>query len=142
MPDGNRIVKRRTTLLARDGYGRTRQERKSDRGATVYIFDPIDGRSYALNPERKVAVRIPRVPSPPVPPTPPPTPDAIAPPAPPDAPTPPPMPGAALRRAFSSTRITSSIRRGEGATTSASKWSASAAATRRRRSRRWRRCRR
>ena len=107
LPDGNRIVKRRTTLLARDTYGRTRQERKGDNGSSVYIFDPIDNRSYALNTERKVAVRIPRVPSPPVPPAPP---DAIAPPAPvppvppvpPAAPTPgmappapPPPPGAA-----------------------------------------------
>ncbi len=112
LPDGNRIVLRRTTLLARDGYGRTRQERKSDRGATVYIFDPIDGRSYALNPERKVAVRIPRVPSPPVPPTPPPTPEAIAPPAP-DAPTPPPAPGAAAPRILVDPNHVV-IRRGEG----------------------------
>jgi hypothetical protein len=87
LPDGNRIVKRRTTLLARDGYGRTRQEKKSDRGSSsVYIFDPIDGKSYALNTDRKVAVRIPRVPVPPVPPTPPVPPDAVAPPAPPGQP--------------------------------------------------------
>lgn len=67
LADGNRIVKRRTTQLARDGYGRTRQERKGEHGSAIYIFDPIDGKSYALNAERKVAVRIPRVPLPPAP---------------------------------------------------------------------------
>jgi hypothetical protein len=67
LADGNRIVKRRTTQLARDGYGRTRQERKGEHGSAIYIFDPIDGKSYALNGERKVAVRIPRVPLPPAP---------------------------------------------------------------------------
>ena len=70
LPDGNRIVKRNVTRLARDTVGRTRQEKAGTRGATVYLFDPIDNRNYALDPQRKVAVRIPRVPSPPVPPTP------------------------------------------------------------------------
>ena len=38
--------------------------------AAIYIFDPIDNRNYALDAERKVAVRIPRVPLavPPMPP--------------------------------------------------------------------------
>ena len=98
LQDGNRIVKRTTTLLARDTYGRTRQERKGPKGSSVYIFDPIDGKSYALNTERKVAVRIPRVPQPPVPSghgtfeynfsapaTPPPPPPPPAPPLPPSA---------------------------------------------------------
>jgi hypothetical protein len=80
LADGNRIVKRSTALLARDRYGRTRQERKGERGSSVYIYDPIEGRSYALNTERKTAVRIPRVPIPPAAPPPP------APPAPPEAP--------------------------------------------------------
>jgi DNA-directed RNA polymerase specialized sigma24 family protein len=71
LPDGNRIVKRSSTLLARDGYGRTRQDKKGARGTSVYIFDPMEGKSYVLNTERKIAVRIPRVPSPPVPPVPP-----------------------------------------------------------------------
>jgi hypothetical protein len=77
--DGNRIVRRSSAQVARDGYGRTRQERK---GGTAYIFDPIENRSYALNPERKSAVRIPRAPSliaPPAPPTPPAPPAALAP---------------------------------------------------------------
>jgi hypothetical protein len=90
--DGNRIVRRSSTLVARDGYGRTRQEKK---GGTAYLFDPIDNKSYALNPERKTAARIPRAPSmlaplAPVPPTP--ALPALAPPAPPAPPgvTPPP----------------------------------------------------
>jgi len=91
LPDGNRIVRRRTTLLARDGYGRTRQERKDEHSASVYIFDPIDGKSYALNTDRKIAVRIPRVPSAPVPPVPPDAPPPpLAPPPPPPAPAAPP----------------------------------------------------
>ena len=88
LPDGNRIVKRSSTLLARDGYGRTRQDKKGARGTSVYIFDPMEGKSYVLNTERKIAVRIPRVPSPPVPPVPP------TPPAPPMPPTPPAPPAA------------------------------------------------
>lgn len=91
LADGNRIVRRSATLVARDGYGRTRQERK---GGTVYVFDPIDNRSYALNPERKTAVRIPRAPSlmPPPPPAAPTPPPAIAPMAIPPAPAVPPVP--------------------------------------------------
>jgi len=68
LQDGNRIVKRSTARLARDTYGRTRQEKESPRGSVVYIFDPIGNRNYALNPQRKSAVRIPRVPALPVPP--------------------------------------------------------------------------
>ena len=81
LPDGNRIVKRSSTLLARDGYGRTRQDKKGARGTSVYIFDPMEGKSYVLNTERKIAVRIPRVPSPPVPPVPPTPPAPPSPPA-------------------------------------------------------------
>jgi len=74
LPDGNRIVRKSSTLLARDGAGRTRQERKGDRRSGVYIYDPMDGRSIVLNENSRTATRIPRVPempSPPVPPTPP-----------------------------------------------------------------------
>ena len=106
LADGNRIVRRTATLVARDAYGRTRQERK---GGTVYVFDPIDNKSYALNPDRKTAVRIPRAPTLMPPPSPmaptPPTPAAIAPlpPVPPIPPvaavTPSPTPGVAPRAA-------------------------------------------
>ena len=71
LQDGNRIVKRSTTRLARDTYGRTRQEKEGPHGAAVYIFDPIDNRNYVLNPGKRTAMRIPRVPEPPVPPMPP-----------------------------------------------------------------------
>lgn len=85
LADGNRIVRRSSTLVARDGYGRTRQQKK---GGIAYLYDPIDNRSWALNPERKTALRIPRAPSlavpvPPMPPMPPMPSGAIAPPAPP-----------------------------------------------------------
>lgn len=105
LQDGNRIVKRSTTKLARDTYGRTRQEKEGPRGTTVYIFDPIDNRNYALNPQRHFAVRIPRVPAMGVPPMPPVsefTPTPVTPmtpttpvtPVPPTPPTPPPAPPA------------------------------------------------
>ena len=93
LPDGNRIVRKSTTFLARDRFGRTRQERRGERGTTVYISDPIEGTSYALNSDRKTAVRIPRTPAPPVPAMPavPPMPPMPAsPPAPPTPPVPPP----------------------------------------------------
>ncbi|HVP88568.1 MAG TPA: hypothetical protein VMU79_10855 [Casimicrobiaceae bacterium] len=89
--DGNRIVHKSTTLLARDSAGRTRQETKRDHGV-VYISDPIEQRSYVLRPVSKTALILPRVshkhgpPAPPAPPTPP------APPAPPAASTPPTQP--------------------------------------------------
>jgi len=72
--DGNRIVHKSTTLLARDSAGRTRQETKRDHGV-VYIYDPIEQRSYVLRPATRTAVILPRVshmhgpPSPPAPPT-------------------------------------------------------------------------
>lgn len=89
LADGNRIVRRSSTLVARDGYGRTRQEKK---GGRVYVFDPIDDKSWAIDPARKVAVRIPRAPAlaaplaPPPPPGAPTPPPAVAPPAPPSPP--------------------------------------------------------
>ena len=83
LPDGNRIVKKSTTLLARDGAGRTRQERKDDGRAAVYIYDPIEGRSIVLNDRSKIAMRVPRVPMPPD------TPGALHGPIPPTPPLPP-----------------------------------------------------
>jgi hypothetical protein len=70
LQDGNRIVRRTVTRLARDTYGRTRQEKTTGGRSTVaYVFDPIDHRSYALNLARRTAVRIPRVPDVPMPDT-------------------------------------------------------------------------
>ena len=104
LADGNRIVRRSSTLVARDGLGRTRQERK---GGTAYLVDPIERRSYALNTERRTATRIPRAPAlaappappaPPSPPSPPSPPVGAAPPGPAGQPAPPPGPGAGLSR--------------------------------------------
>ncbi|HVO91096.1 MAG TPA: hypothetical protein VMV45_21345, partial [Casimicrobiaceae bacterium] len=66
-----------------------RQERLGPHGTRVYLFDPISGRSYVLNSDRKVALRIPRVPAPPAPPAPPAASAFSAPPAPPVPPEPP-----------------------------------------------------
>lgn len=71
LPDGNRIVRRSTTLLARDGAGRTRQERKGGERSGAYIHDPIEGRSFVLNEGTRTATRLPRTPAPPAPPPPP-----------------------------------------------------------------------
>ena len=81
--DGNRIVRKSVTVLARDSAGRTRQEKKTDRGSTIYIYDPVENRSFVLRTAGKVAVPLPRPPAPPEPPplprsgavTPPPTPE-------------------------------------------------------------------
>ncbi|WP_280153595.1 hypothetical protein [Piscinibacter sp. XHJ-5] len=58
LTDGNRIVRRHTTRLCRDGEGRTRQE--IDRGGrkTVYLRDPVAHESWVLDPERKSARRL------------------------------------------------------------------------------------
>jgi hypothetical protein len=88
--DGNRIVHKSTAQLARDSVGRTRQETKSDHGGVVYIYDPIEQRSYVLRPASKTAMILPRAshmhapPAPPAPPVPPAPPTKPAPPAPPD----------------------------------------------------------
>ena len=86
--DGNRIVRKSVTLLARDGAGRTRQERKGEHGSVIYINDPVEKRKYVLHPSRKIAIPLPQVgmvhPVPPVPPQPPvpPAPAALPPVAP------------------------------------------------------------
>ena len=90
LADGNRIVKKTESTFARDGVGRTRQQRGPNR---VIIDDPIAGRTYLVRPESRLAVRVPRTSGAPlvdiVPP---------APPVPPMSPTPPalPTPPAAL----------------------------------------------
>lgn len=84
LPDGNRIVRKSTTLLARDAAGRTRQERKADgRASSVFIHDPIDGRNLVLNETSRTAIRLPRMPAPPEPPAPPTGATPAVPPAPP-----------------------------------------------------------
>jgi hypothetical protein len=60
LPDGsgsvtNRIVRRQTTRLCRDGDGRTRQEVERDGRKRVYLRDPVARQSWVLDPERKTA---------------------------------------------------------------------------------------
>jgi len=83
LPDGNRIVRKSTSLIARDVAGRTRQERKDGSRAGVYIYDPMEGRSIVLNERTRTAIPIPRAPMPPEPPVSPVPPAGATPPTPP-----------------------------------------------------------
>lgn len=58
LADGNRIVRRQTTRLCRDGEGRTRQEVERGGRRVVYLRDPVAGESWVLDPERKSARRL------------------------------------------------------------------------------------
>lgn len=60
LADGNRIVRKTSTRLARDGEGRTRQERVGSDGqvASVFINDPVSGKRWMLNPARKTATEL------------------------------------------------------------------------------------
>lgn len=59
LADGNRIVKRQSTQLCRDGEGRTRRELQREGGSTVvYLHDPVAKESWVLDPERKTARRL------------------------------------------------------------------------------------
>lgn len=62
LPDGagaapNRIVRQTSTLLCRDGEGRTRQELQRGNRRVVYLRDPVARESWMLDPERKSAWR-------------------------------------------------------------------------------------
>jgi hypothetical protein len=71
LADGNRIVRKTTGRVYRDGEGRTRREEEGQamnvrtpdgsasvtRRATISISDPVAGFSYSLDPERKIAWR-------------------------------------------------------------------------------------
>ena len=116
LSDGNRIVKQTRALIARDSLGRTRQEKKSAGGkTTIYVFDPIEGKNFAMNPDRRTAVRIPRVPAPPIPPLPPVPGIAPAPPVPPVPPVPGIAPNADARIAIEPGRVVvRRSREGEG----------------------------
>jgi hypothetical protein len=111
--DGNRIVRKSVTLLARDAAGRTRQERKSERSSVVYINDPVEKRKYVLHPSRKIAVPLPQIgmvsPTPPVPPQPPVPPATMPPGATPPIPPLPPVTGVEVRPG----RVV--VRKGDGA---------------------------
>jgi hypothetical protein len=55
---GNRIVRQQTTLLCRDGEGRTRQEVDRNGRKVVYLRDPLARESWVLDPGRKTARRL------------------------------------------------------------------------------------
>jgi hypothetical protein len=59
LADGNRITRSAITQLARDGAGRTRQEQAN---GTVFIIDPVAGKRYVLNTEKRVARELPLTP--------------------------------------------------------------------------------
>jgi hypothetical protein len=89
LADGNRIERRTTSTVARDGRGRVRREQQvaaigpvlpDGDMRIVTISDPVARVHYSLNPERKAAIRTrppagmraPGLPPPPFPPPPPP----------------------------------------------------------------------
>lgn len=67
LPDGNRISRKTTGSVYRDGEGRTRREEDvrtatptgfvSSVRKTISIVDPVAGYSYSLDPDKKVAWR-------------------------------------------------------------------------------------
>jgi hypothetical protein len=65
LADGNRIVRKTSTRLARDGEGRTRQERVAADGqvSSVFINDPVSGKRWMLHPSRKTVSEL-RTPTP------------------------------------------------------------------------------
>jgi hypothetical protein len=68
LPDGNRITRKTTASVSRDGEGRTRRETTlaalgplapHEAPRLVFIQDPVAGTSYVLEPERRTARRLP-----------------------------------------------------------------------------------
>jgi hypothetical protein len=60
LADGNRISRKTTGRVYRDGEGRTRREEDRPNGlVTISITDPVAGFSYSLDPVNKVAWRTP-----------------------------------------------------------------------------------
>jgi hypothetical protein len=61
LPDGNRIVHRSTSRVYRDSEGRTRRESDTPSGVVeINISDPMLGKSWGLNPDRRIAIERPR----------------------------------------------------------------------------------
>ncbi|HEU0201914.1 MAG TPA: hypothetical protein VFR86_15970 [Burkholderiaceae bacterium] len=58
LADGNRIVRRSTSRLCRDGEGRTRLEGERDGRTSVWLRDPAAREAWLLDPERKTARRL------------------------------------------------------------------------------------
>ncbi len=61
LADGNRIVRKTTGRVYRDGQGRIRREEDREAGhvRTVSITDPVGGAAWSLNPETKLAWKTP-----------------------------------------------------------------------------------
>jgi hypothetical protein len=60
LADGNRIVRKTTGRVYRDGEGRTRREEDRPNGAvSISITDPVAGFSYSLDAQNKIAWRTP-----------------------------------------------------------------------------------
>ncbi len=56
LADGNRIVKRQSTPLCRDGEGRTRREVQAEGGPRrIYLNDPVARTQWVLDPDKKTA---------------------------------------------------------------------------------------
>ena len=61
LSDGNRILHRTTSRVYRDAEGRTRRETDVPSGSMeINISDPILGKSWGLNPDRRIAIERPR----------------------------------------------------------------------------------
>lgn len=59
LADGNRIVRRQSSQLCRDGEGRTRREVQREGGPKViYLNDPVAKESWVLYPDQKRAQRL------------------------------------------------------------------------------------
>jgi hypothetical protein len=73
LSDGNRVVRRTSVSVARDGNGRTRREQAltaigplvhaDGEARLVFIHDPVAGVSYVLDPDRHEARKLERPPS-------------------------------------------------------------------------------
>ena len=71
LTDGNRIVRKNTAQVYRDGEGRTRRDQtfnhigpyatSGEVPQTVFINDPVAGVHYILDPSKKTARKLPRV---------------------------------------------------------------------------------
>ena len=53
--DGNRISRKSSTRVFRDGQGRTRREQGNAAGETITIWDPVASTSFTLDPATKTA---------------------------------------------------------------------------------------
>jgi hypothetical protein len=64
LPNGNKIERKTTTKVFRDGQGRVRMEHnftdpQAQARTTIGVFDPVAGVHYMLDPSNKTAVKMP-----------------------------------------------------------------------------------